>query len=124
MDRIEREVIARGVFTSVPDLARKLMRYIRAYSKTARPFNWKYSDVRHRVQAMLTNSSRQATRLSRNCLSLRAPMITLEIVRLDAASNIEPVPTNPTIWFFAARLHKMPFQFYRPLCTRSIPSGF
>jgi transposase len=32
------EVIARGVFTSVRDLARKLMRYIRAYSKTARPF--------------------------------------------------------------------------------------
>jgi transposase len=47
--RIEREVIARGVFTSVRDLARKLMRYIRGYSKTARPFNWKYSDVRRRV---------------------------------------------------------------------------
>ena len=49
--RIERGVIARGVFTSVRDLARKLMRYIRAYSKTARPFNWKYSDVRRRVPA-------------------------------------------------------------------------
>lgn len=47
--RIEREVIARGVFTSVRDLGRKLMRYIRAYSKTARPFRWKYSDVRQRV---------------------------------------------------------------------------
>jgi len=32
-------------------LARKLMRYIRAYSKTARPFKWKYSEVRHRVKA-------------------------------------------------------------------------
>ena len=31
--RLEREVIARGIFTSVNDLARKLMRYIRAYSK-------------------------------------------------------------------------------------------
>ena len=48
--RIEREVIARGVFTSVRDLARKLMRYIRAYSKTARPFNWKYSDNHRRVR--------------------------------------------------------------------------
>lgn len=48
--RIEREVITRGVFTSVRDLARKLMRYIRAYSKTARPFNWKYTDVRRRVK--------------------------------------------------------------------------
>jgi transposase len=47
--RIERDVIARGVFSSVRDLARKLIRYIRAYSKTARPFHWKYSDTRHRV---------------------------------------------------------------------------
>jgi transposase len=47
--RIEREVIARGVFSSVRDLARKLMRYILAYSKTARPFRWKYSNVRRRV---------------------------------------------------------------------------
>jgi len=47
--RLEREVIARGIFTSVKDLARKLMRYIRAYSKTARPFKWKYTDVRRRI---------------------------------------------------------------------------
>jgi transposase len=47
--RIEREVIARGVFTSVNDLSRKLMRYIRAYSKTARPFTWKYSDPTRRI---------------------------------------------------------------------------
>jgi transposase len=47
--RLEREVIARGIFTSVQDLARKLMRYIRAYSKTARPFKWKYTDVRRRI---------------------------------------------------------------------------
>ena len=32
---LEREVIARGAFTSVQDLSRKLMRYIRAYSKAA-----------------------------------------------------------------------------------------
>src|SRR5436190_3324883 len=31
--RIERDVIARGVFTFVPDLRRKLMRYIRQYIK-------------------------------------------------------------------------------------------
>jgi transposase len=47
--RLEREVIARGIFTSVKDLSRKLMRYIRAYSKTARPFKWKYTDVRRRI---------------------------------------------------------------------------
>jgi len=48
--RIQPEVIACGVFTSVPDLARKLTRYIRGYSKTARPFRWKYSDVRRRLR--------------------------------------------------------------------------
>src|SRR5579872_6830685 len=48
--RIERDVIARGVFTSVQDLARKLMRYIRAYSKVAQPFHWKYSDVTKRIR--------------------------------------------------------------------------
>ena len=48
--RIEREVISRGVFTSVKDLSRKLMRYIRAYSKNARPFRWKYSNVKKRIK--------------------------------------------------------------------------
>jgi hypothetical protein len=48
--RIERDVIARGVFTSVKDLSRKLMRYIRAYSKDARPFRWKYSDITRRIK--------------------------------------------------------------------------
>jgi transposase len=48
--RIEREVIARGVFTSVKDLSRKLMRYIRAYSKAAQPFKWKYSDAARRIR--------------------------------------------------------------------------
>ena len=32
--KIQRDVIARGVFTSVSDLSRKLMKYIRAYAKT------------------------------------------------------------------------------------------
>ena len=46
--KIEREVIARGIFTSVPDLAHKLRRYINAYSSHARPIRWKYSDpTRH-----------------------------------------------------------------------------
>lgn len=48
--RIERDVIARGVFSSVKDLARKLMRYVQAYSKTARPFKWKYSNPQKRIK--------------------------------------------------------------------------
>jgi transposase len=35
--KIERDVIARGVFTSVADLSRKLIKYIRAYAKGAQP---------------------------------------------------------------------------------------
>jgi transposase len=42
--KIERDVIARGVFTSVADLRRKLLRYIRQYNKGARTVKWKYAD--------------------------------------------------------------------------------
>ena len=47
--KIERDVIARGIFTSVPDLRRKLMRYIRHYNKTAKPFRWSYADPTRRI---------------------------------------------------------------------------
>jgi transposase len=47
--KIERDVIARGVFTSVPDLKRKLMRYIRHYNKGAKPVKWKYFDTSRRI---------------------------------------------------------------------------
>lgn len=48
--KLQREVIDRGIFTSVADLRRKILRYIRLYAKSARPFRWKYSDPRHRIQ--------------------------------------------------------------------------
>ena len=48
-NKIERDVIARGVFTSTPDLSRKLMRYIREGNKNPKPFKWSYSDVRRRI---------------------------------------------------------------------------
>jgi transposase len=47
--KIERDVIARGIFTSVNDLARKLMRYIRQHNKHAAPFKWAYRDISHRI---------------------------------------------------------------------------
>jgi transposase len=47
--RIERDVIARGVFTSVKDLARKLMRYIRHYNRAPKPIKWTYRDFSHRI---------------------------------------------------------------------------
>src|SRR6266853_4693931 len=47
--KVERDVIARGVFTSVTDLKRKLMKYIRRYNETSRPIKWKYTDVSNRI---------------------------------------------------------------------------
>jgi transposase len=47
--KIEREVIARGVFTSVKDLARKLKRYIRHYNRAPKPIKWTYRDPSHRI---------------------------------------------------------------------------
>lgn len=47
--KIERDVIARGVFTSVTDLKRKLMRYIRHYNKQPKPVKWKYFDPSRRI---------------------------------------------------------------------------
>ena len=47
--KIERDVIARGVFTSVSDLKRKLMRYIRQYNKKPKPVKWKYFDPTRRI---------------------------------------------------------------------------
>lgn len=52
--KVERDVIARGVFTSVADLARKLRKYIRAYGKSAKPFSWNYSDASRRIRPVVT----------------------------------------------------------------------
>jgi hypothetical protein len=61
--KIENEVIARGVFTSVPDLARKLRRYINAYSANARPIQRKYSDPTRRVRSNeLTATGHQSSK--------------------------------------------------------------
>jgi transposase len=49
--KVERDVIARGVFTSVADLRRKLMKYIRAYAQRAKPFRWTYTDAKRRIAA-------------------------------------------------------------------------
>lgn len=51
--KIERDLIARGIFTSQHDLKRKIMRYIRHYNASAKPVKWKYADPRHRITATL-----------------------------------------------------------------------
>jgi transposase len=51
--KIERDVIARGIFTSVHDLKRKLMQYIRTYNQSPKLVKWKYADPRHRITPTL-----------------------------------------------------------------------
>jgi transposase len=47
--KIERDVIARGIFTSVPDLRKKLMHYIRRYNQAPKAVKWKYFDPTRRI---------------------------------------------------------------------------
>ena len=48
--KIQRHVIARGVFSSLHDLRAKLLRYIRHYNKTATPIQWTYSNPKRRIK--------------------------------------------------------------------------
>ena len=48
--KIQRHVIARGVFSSLNDLRVKLLRYIRHYNKTATPIKWTYSNPKQRIK--------------------------------------------------------------------------
>jgi len=57
--KIQRDVISRGVFTSVADLARKLHKYIGAYAKAARPLRWTYTDLN--AESVLTKSPGRVT---------------------------------------------------------------
>ena len=49
--KIQRDIIARGIFTSVKDLDRKIMRYIRLYNQTANPIKWSYQDASNRIKS-------------------------------------------------------------------------
>jgi transposase len=47
--KLKRDLLARGVFTSVADLARKLRRFVTKYNERAKPVRWSYADPRRRV---------------------------------------------------------------------------
>jgi transposase len=55
--RIQRDVIARGIFTSVKDLDKKLMRYIRQYNKNPKPLKWKYDNPANRIRCNSSGSA-------------------------------------------------------------------
>src|ERR1700730_5871523 len=48
--KIQRDLIARGIFCSVKDLDRKIMRYIRSYNRKATPIKWSYKDASNRIK--------------------------------------------------------------------------
>jgi len=45
--KIERDVIARGVFSSLADLRRKLMKYIRHYNEVPKTVKWRRTSILH-----------------------------------------------------------------------------
>src|SRR5262247_1751767 len=49
--KIERDLLARGVFASVADLARKIRRYIGRYNMAAKPIRWSYRNPAHRISS-------------------------------------------------------------------------
>lgn len=49
--KIERDLLARRIFSSVHDLARKIRRYIRHYNKAAKPIRWSYPNPAHRISS-------------------------------------------------------------------------
>jgi len=47
--KVKRDLLARGIFTSVTDLARKLRRFITKYNERAKPVRWAYADPARRI---------------------------------------------------------------------------
>jgi transposase len=47
--KIERDLLARGIFTSIPDLARKIRRYIKRYNEDPKPIRWTYNTPAYRI---------------------------------------------------------------------------
>ncbi len=48
--KIERDLLARGIFTSLPDLARKIRRYITKHNEDPKPIRWTYSNLAGRAR--------------------------------------------------------------------------
>lgn len=49
--KIARDLLHRGIFTSVSDLAKKIRRFIAQYNKNPRPVKWKHNDPSRRIAA-------------------------------------------------------------------------
>ncbi len=54
--KIERDLLARGIFTSVQDLARRIRKYIRHDNKAPKPIRWGYRGPAHRIGSTSVNA--------------------------------------------------------------------
>ena len=54
--RIQRDVITRGVFTSIKDLDKKLMHCVRQYNKDPKPLKWTFADPTRHITSDLSDS--------------------------------------------------------------------
>jgi transposase len=48
--KLERDCIARGIFTSTLDLKRKLLAYVQQHNRSATPFLWTFNDPKRRIR--------------------------------------------------------------------------
>ncbi len=48
--KLKRNVLTRGIFKSVKDLDRKILKFIRHHNKTAEPYKWTYQDISKRMK--------------------------------------------------------------------------
>jgi transposase len=55
--KIERDLLARGIFTSVADLGRKIRRYIARHNRAPKPVRWTYSDPTFRITTRAARAS-------------------------------------------------------------------
>lgn len=53
--KIERDLIYRGVFKSVPDLAKKIKTYIMKYNTSPKKIKWKYNNPKNRIVTFNSN---------------------------------------------------------------------
>src|SRR6202035_3756883 len=82
--KIQRDVIARGIFTSTTDLSRKLIRYIRQYNKTATPFRWRFKNADHRIKPVTQRASDSPPRYMKNRISINTNIYLRLLLRVPA----------------------------------------
>ena len=120
--KIERDLLARGIFTSVADLARKIRRYIRHYNKAPKPIRWNYRNPARRISS--TSVSTVHSRVQRlgglkplrKCVLLQDPVEEQSGQRAQESGGHRDrrSPRNDVGRFFQATHHMLHYLARRP----------